>query len=791
MTTNPNKALEEIQVSRLPSPPVVLQKLIEAFAGDEASFDELASLIERDAALCAKVVAVANSPFYYRSGNFNSLKRALITLGMKTVKSISVTASVYQYFYGIKAIPPHQLNRLWQHALTTAVVARSLAKVSGYAEPDEAYMAGLFHDLGKMVLALSHSAEYREIADQAQGGRDLIVLEQQRLDISHDQVGAHVLESWGLPTFIVDAVRYHHEPVSTLQDAHHLVKITWLANIAAQHNYQSGSEETAGAANLFGFTVDMFDELRSSALIEVNNTLTALGIELSPEATDDGAAAVQSPLAEQVMGEALRNTVNEQFRDGADEGEVVDAILRSINIVFDADRALLFDFDHNTRRLRGRSSRNGVQRIEELELPVEAGRGVAILRKFVLGIQPKQTAKLNATVYAFGAPTSCVRCVITSSRLYTTPSVTLRRHKPLLHLLRRRSRSQLRICRRRRLSGTNRPHFALHGGQRRSQLIQALLTRSVIESGADTDANVLDRQIVRMLGRPAALFVPLIATDETIGVLVIGVTPVQAERLNRSQSLLIDFARDFSAHWHALRQRRRSKETFEEEHAARYNLHARKVVHEANNPLAIMRNYLALLGTKLDPVADAQEELKIIREEIDRVAGIIATLPDVSGAQEQESGAVEVNTVVKNLLRLIENGMLTNRSIELVTELDEAIPPLLTSINALKQILLNLSKNAIEAMGSTGRLMITSRDYVYFDDKAFVELKVIDSGSGLPPHVLANLFQPVDSTKGGGHAGLGLSIVKNLVDELGGKISCRSGQGGTEFQILLPRELEC
>ncbi|QKQ25060.1 hypothetical protein [Candidatus Reidiella endopervernicosa] len=61
---------------------------------------------------------------------------------------------------------------------------------------------------------------------------------------------------------------------------------------------------------------------------------------------------------------------------------------------------------------------------------------------------------------------SCVRCVITSSRLYTTPSVTLRRHKPLLHLLRRPLAPQLRICRRRRLSGTNRPHFALHGGQR-------------------------------------------------------------------------------------------------------------------------------------------------------------------------------------------------------------------------------------------------------------------------------------------------------------------------------------
>ena len=110
----------------------------------------------------------------------------------------------------------------------------------------------------------------------------------------------------------------------------------------------------------------------------------------------------------------------------------------------------------------------------------------------------------------------------------------------------------------------------------------------------------------------------------------------------------------------------------------------------------------------------------------------------------------------------------------------------------LKQILINLIKNACEAMaGKGGNLQIETHDYLYQQGKEFIEIVITDSGAGIPPQIMAALFQPVASTKGGSHSGLGLSIVRSLVDELQGSISCRSSeQRGTRFQLLLPRELK-
>lgn len=104
---------------------------------------------------------------------------------------------------------------------------------------------------------------------------------------------------------------------------------------------------------------------------------------------------------------------------------------------------------------------------------------------------------------------------------------------------------------------------------------------------------------------------------------------------------------------------------------------------------------------------------------------------------------------------------------------------------------MNLIKNAVEAMEGGGSITITSCDQVNVDGRPFVEIKVSDSGAGIPETVMRELFRPVSSTKGREHAGLGLTIVKRLVDELGGSIACRSAPGsGTRFQLLLPRRLK-
>ena len=102
---------------------------------------------------------------------------------------------------------------------------------------------------------------------------------------------------------------------------------------------------------------------------------------------------------------------------------------------------------------------------------------------------------------------------------------------------------------------------------------------------------------------------------------------------------------------------------------------------------------------------------------------------------------------------------------------------------------MNLVKNAAEALPEGGRIHLATRDRIHKNGAFFVELRIGDNGPGLPERVLNGLFTPVASAKPG-HAGLGLSIVKQLLDQLGAEISCASSpEAGTRFQILLPRTL--
>jgi len=98
-----------------------------------------------------------------------------------------------------------------------------------------------------------------------------------------------------------------------------------------------------------------------------------------------------------------------------------------------------------------------------------------------------------------------------------------------------------------------------------------------------------------------------------------------------------------------------------------------------------------------------------------------------------------------------------------------------------------LIKNSAEALDTDGQLMVHTRDYVNVDGKQHVELSVADDGPGIDTDIQQQLFSPVRSTKGMGHAGLGLTIVKKMVNELHGSISCRSSDKGTSFHILFPK----
>ena len=157
--------------------------------------------------------------------------------------------------------------------------------------------------------------------------------------------------------------------------------------------------------------------------------------------------------------------------------------------------------------------------------------------------------------------------------------------------------------------------------------------------------------------------------------------------------------------------------------------------------------------------------------------------------QDGRNETTHVNELIEDVINLIKPPLITPAQIELELSLDASIPEIAVPRDSVKQILVNLIKNAAEALNAGQSISIHTEDYVYNGKTPYVGISVADDGPGIPPQVLAAIFEPITSGKGKGHSGLGLSITKRLVDSLDGHITCRSSARGTRFQVLLPRVL--
>jgi signal transduction histidine kinase len=205
------------------------------------------------------------------------------------------------------------------------------------------------------------------------------------------------------------------------------------------------------------------------------------------------------------------------------------------------------------------------------------------------------------------------------------------------------------------------------------------------------------------------------------------------------------------------------------------------------NPLSIINNYLDILRFKLETDDPAHQDLDTIKQEIVRITTILEKLTSPQEPDTESVRAVDVNALIADLTHVFQTSLFAANNVEISLNLDEQMPPMMTNPDALKQVYTNLVKNAVEALPADGLVMVYTQDNVNVDGNAHYEICVADDGPGIPADILPDLFTPIQTTKGGEHAGLGLTIVKNLVNELNGSISCRSSDRGTSFHILLPR----
>jgi HD-like signal output (HDOD) protein len=213
----------------LPTLPTIVSKMLEMIDNPRTSAATLARLISTDQALTAKVLKLANSAYYGFSREISTVNMAIVVLGFNTVKDMGLWLSVFDVFKNGSNGSKFDAVKFWEHSVACGVASRMLARSTRSRYAGEAFVAGLLHDLGKIVLNQYFSADFASVLEEADK-TDLDSAELRIMGASHGRVGAWLAEKWNLPPMISDTILFHHEPWEAKTDSLLVATIT-LADI--------------------------------------------------------------------------------------------------------------------------------------------------------------------------------------------------------------------------------------------------------------------------------------------------------------------------------------------------------------------------------------------------------------------------------------------------------------------------------------------------------------------------------------------------------------------------------
>ena len=196
----------------LPTLPTVVAKMIELVDNPRTSAASLARLIASDQALTARILKLANSAYYGFSREISTVNMAIVVLGFNTVKDMGLSLSVFDAFKSKLQNASFDLNRFWEHSIACGIAARMLARNYRSRYTGEAFVAGLLHDIGKVILNQYFQNEFLSIIDAQMKGATLEEAEISVIGTHHSQIGSWLAEKWNLPHIISRSLLHHHEP---------------------------------------------------------------------------------------------------------------------------------------------------------------------------------------------------------------------------------------------------------------------------------------------------------------------------------------------------------------------------------------------------------------------------------------------------------------------------------------------------------------------------------------------------------------------------------------------------
>jgi len=491
--------------SELPKLPQVMLKLIKACDNDRVETAEITNIITMDPSLTARLLEILGSAYVNLRKEIKTIDSAVVYLGINTIKNIAISTSVIQVFDDTEKLNGFNLNEFWHHSFTCGVMSELIARKTGMANPDEAFLAGLLHDIGKLILIRNFPEEYAPILRKARTGQDKLNFERDIFNITSNEVGAWLFREWKLNPLLSDAVLYIHETQDRIMDALPIVRIIYAANkLSATTSPVTGSDMSA----LSGVDLSDLEAIINETDKKVSEMAATLGITL-PVIEDE----THSEVTEKIHKDSLKAKVK--------------------------DASLLYGTLEN---LLSASTRDSI-----LE---EAGGGIRAL----LGTK---------RVFFFLCDTE----------------------DGLLNGYCSKKDRQSRIIN----------NIAIPLNNRTSLLIKSLLDKKIINSLSPDNTElqaISDEQIIRLLDTEGMYCLPLYTQDSLIGVMTLGVMKNDIPDLIERDNLIRLFIRQVSLCLSNIDLKKKQGAALQQEKLRAYSTITQKIIHEVNNPMGIIINYL-------------------------------------------------------------------------------------------------------------------------------------------------------------------------------------------------------
>ncbi len=635
--------------------------------------------------------------------NFESI---LVRIDLETIRHMAVCAAMLQATHPEEGRHHLRFNQFWQHAHRCAALAREIAVRLDYPYPEEAFLVGLLHDIGKLLLWSNFPQTYGFYFDHGADPGQIQKKEQRLLGATHSDIGALFLATLNLPSFFTDAVRFHHQRPSEILNSLPLVRILYAANLLTHS--EPTPEDLEGLATILSPRLDasQLAAMRPQAENQFKSACQFLGL-MPADFTHhhvfnrlEKFYPVRTMLSEVEEMSLVPGLLNRLLK-ARDQEAARSMFLIGLHILFDVHKALFFRFDPQRQVLSISVANNGLNGASAagLEIPLREGSNL-----------PSLALINNRILDSFG--------------YFTERSLT-----------------------------------------------------------------IVDKQLIAALGSDGMLCVPLQRNRRYLGLIVGGIREVQIPRLAAQIERLEEFAAQAGVFMDS-RLPEPSPASPPKDHLILKDS-VRKVIHEVNNPLGIIKNYLGALDGEEDRGPSKKAELGLIQEEIDRVGRLIERLGQETGSSPSSPPRepVDLNRIITDLDRLLGPSVFRPANVKVTYHLASDLPSMRGDCNALIQVFLNLFKNAVEAMPRGGNLRVqtASRRVAENRSRRQIIVTVSDTGPGLASKIPKQLFKPGVSTKKLSNGGLGLTIVKDIIEQHRGTVFFQAQHGkGTTVVILLP-----